>query len=179
MVIYIRGGGIFTKEYLEIFSKDYECIGTTTPEMYIDFLNKCMSWLPEKTHLCLILGATTIYDGQEKLKEKHRILNNAIIRYSENHPRIKYINIDALIKDKSDFTDGLNHYSSRIYYELSKEIIRITYERTGGILSSYSTSRVIMNSIMQRIKGAIRKRINNKGPFYCMLKKVYKCVCNH
>ena len=72
---YYTGGNSFTREYLESFSRKYECLGLTTPEMYISFLEKCLAWLPEETSLCLILGATKLFDGQEPVKERHRRLN--------------------------------------------------------------------------------------------------------
>ena len=41
------GGNTFTREYLQSFSENYECVGITTPDMYVSFLNKCLEWLPQ------------------------------------------------------------------------------------------------------------------------------------
>ena len=137
--IYYSRGNKFTKEYLRGFSEKYECVGTTTPDMYVEFLRKCLLWLPKKTTLCLILGATMFFEGDEETKRKHKELNDAVKTMARNQHRIQFIEIDDCIRDSSDFTDSINHFSTRVYYEIAKRMIGVIEQKTGNKMDTYSS----------------------------------------
>ena len=170
------GGNKFTPEYLRSFSEKYECIGQTTPETYVNFLQNCLNWLPEKTHLCLILGATKCFDGAEVEKSKHKALNDAIIMFAKRHERISYIEIDNCVHDSSDFADGINHFSTRVYYEIAQAMIRIIEQRTGKQVQSYSSSMVVIDGMILKIRRGLKKVLKPKGMVYGGLKKVYNII---
>ena len=170
------GGNRFTEDYLRSFSEKYECIGVTTPEMYIVFLQKCLLWLPEETSLCLILGATSVFEGEEIAKKRHRLLNDAVKAFSVDHPRIKYIEIDDCIKDPSDFVDGINHYSARVYFELAKKIIDVIQSVTGKKLDSYSSKIVLLDNVTLTVRKFLKKILNPDSPLYRKFKTVFNKV---
>lgn len=170
------GGNQFTEEYLRSFSKEYECVGITTPEMYIEFLQKCLEWLPEETSLCLILGATRIFEGDETTKQKHRRLNNVIKAFSIDHPRIKYIEIDDCIKDSSDFVDGINHLSARAYFVLAQKIINVIQSVTGKTIDSFSSRIVLVDNLTLNIRKVLKKMISQDSIIYRKLKGVYNKI---
>lgn len=173
---FYSGGNKFTLEYLRSFSEKYECIGQTTPETYVGFLQNCLNWLPEKTHLCLILGATKCFDGAEVEKRKHKALNDAIIMFSKRHERISYIEIDNCVHDASDFADGINHFSTRVYYEIAQAMIRIIEQRTGKQVQSYSSSMVVIDGIILKMRRGLKKVLKPQGIVYGGLKKVYNRI---
>ena len=170
------GGNKFTEEYLRSFAEQYECVGVTTPEMYIAFLQKCLEWLPEETSLCLILGATRVFEGEEIAKQRHRRLNDAIKGFAVEHPRIKFIEIDDCIKDTSDFADGINHYSARVYYELAKKIIDVIQSVTGKKMDSYSSKIVLVDNMTLKIRKVLKKILNPDSPLYTKFKAVFNKV---
>lgn len=170
------GGNTFTREYLQSFSENYECMGITTPDMYVSFLNKCLEWLPQKTHLCLILGATKLYDGAERQKARHRSLNDAIKAFAADHPQVKYIEIDDCIHDPSDFAGALNHYSARVYYELAQEMIRVIQKITGNKIDSYSSRIVLFDKWVLKIRKVLKSLFSADSVAYRKMKAVYNRI---
>ena len=170
---YYTGGNSFTREYLESFSRKYECLGLTTPEMYISFLEKCLAWLPEETSLCLILGATKLFDGQEPVKERHRRLNEAIKIFASDHPRIKFIEIDDCVNVPSDFAGEINHFSSRVYYEIAQRMIGVIRSVTGKEMDSYSSGMVLVDNLTLRVRKLLKKVLRPDSAGYRAFKSVY------
>ena len=170
------GGNVFTEEYLRSFSEQYECLGLTTPEMYISFLQKCLDWLPKETSLCLILGATKLFDGQENVKERHRQLNDAIKAFSLTHPRIKYIDIDDCVNDPSDFAGEINHFSSRIYFEIAQRIIAVIQSVTGKKLDSYSSKMVMVDNLTLKVRKVLKSILNPDSSAYKKFKAVFNKI---
>ena len=173
---YYTGGNHFTTSFLQTFSENYVCKGYTTPESYIAFLEKCLQWLPERTHLCLILGSTVYYKGDEELKRRHRLLNDAIIDFASNHPRINYIELDRCIHDVSDYEDSLDHFSTRVYYNLAQEIIKTVQSATGKKIESFSSKLVIFDSAVLKVRKWIKRFFKEDSHLYLMMKKVYNKV---
>lgn len=167
------GGNKFTEEFLRSFAEKYEYLGTTTPEMYITFLQKCLQWLPERTTLCLILGATRLYEGEEDLQERYRHLNEAVKAFSLDHPRIKYIEIDDCVSHPSDFVDGVNHFSAKVYYEIALRIIGVIQSVTGQKMESYSSKMVLMDSLTMKVRKVLKKALSPDSAIYRGVKSVY------
>ena len=170
------GGNKFLEEYLRVFAEKYECLGLTTPEMYVSFLQKCLNWLPEETSLCLILGATKLFDGQEDVKQRHLLLNTAVKAFAQNHPRIKYVEIDDCINDPSDFAGEINHFSSRVYYEIAQKIIAVIQSVTGKKLESYSSKMVLVDNLTLRVRKVLKKLISPESAVYRKFKDVYNKI---
>ena len=170
------GGNKFTKEYLQAFSEKYECLGLTTPEMYVSFLQNCLNWLPEETSLCLILGATKLYGSQEDVKERHQLLNTAVKAFAENHPRIKFVEIDDCISDPSDFAGEINHFSSRVYYEIAQRIIKVIQSVTGTKLESYSSKMVVVDNLTLKVRKMLKRLLSQDSAIYRKFKDVYNKI---
>ena len=170
------GGNKLSMDYLHDFSNTYECIGKTTPETYVGFLGKCLQWLPEKSHLCLILGATRIYDDDEETRQLHLRLNEAIKAYSKGHPRISYIEIDDCVHDKSDFAGDINHFSTRVYYELAQRIIGVIHDVTGQEIGTYSSTMAHFDNVLLKIRKGLKRVFKPEGWLYGTFKKVYNKV---
>lgn len=170
------GGNKFTLDYLRDFSEKYEYIGNTTPERYVDFLEKCMRWLPEKSHLCLILGATKIYDGDEEARWSHQRLNEAIKAYSKDHARVCSVELDECIHDKSDFAGDINHFSTRVYYELAQQMIGVIQTVTGKEIKAYSSTMASFDNVVLKCRRRLKRWFKPEGRLYRMLKKVYNKV---
>ncbi|MBO6082093.1 MAG: hypothetical protein J6P46_03600 [Bacteroidales bacterium] len=170
------GGNVFTEDYLRTFSEQYECIGLTTPEMYVSFLQMCLEWLPEETSICLVLGATRGFDGQEKVKQRHQGINEAVKAFAMNHPRIKYIEIDDCINGPSDFEGGINHFSSRVYFEIAQRLIAVIQSVTGKRLGSFSSIMIPVDNLTLRVRKVLKKALNPHSGIYRRVKAVYERI---
>jgi len=170
------GGNRFTKEWLKTFADKYDYDGETTPESYVAFLDDCLRWLPEKSHLCLILGATKGFDGEEGKKQRHLAMNDAIKAYSASHPRIQYIEVDDFIHDATDFADSIDHYSTRIYYEIARAMAGVIQQDTGTVVSTYSSRAVAFDNVVLKVRRTVKRLVRPDGPIYRAMKSVYNRI---
>lgn len=164
--------------YLELdetFLSKYELVGMTKPEEYKQFLIDCLKWLPEKTIICVILGATF---GNSAEANRHKNLNEIVKTLAVIEPRIKYIDVDEIARNTSDFTDGLNHYQTRVYFEIAQAMIRVVGEITGAQLKGYGSSKVSRDKALIVIKKVLKKYLRTNSSLYKTLHQVYKRLIN-
>ncbi len=173
---YYSAGNHFTKDFLNAFAEKYESIGFTTPEKYIVFLQKCLEWLPTSTTLCLILGATQHYNDMADVVQRHKNLNNAIVAFAKANPRIQYISLDDCIDDSSDYADGINHFSSRVYYNLAQKMIYVIRQVTGVEVQSFSSKILYADKIILKIRQRLKSIISSDTGMYRRLKSVYNKI---
>ena len=159
----------------ENFLSKYVELGLTTPDEYAQFLKDCLEWLPKKTTLCVILGATY---GNSKEALRHKALNDAVKAMAAIEPRIKYIDVDEFAKSEVDFTDGLNHYQTRVYFEIAQAMIRIAGEVTGTRLVGYGKSKTKRDKVLIEIKNRIKKFLNKDSRLFSVMQKVYRNMVN-
>ena len=159
----------------EVFLSKYESEEYTTPEQYVRFLKDCLEWLPAKTVLCIILGAT--YGNSEEAR-RHRTLNEAIKAIATENPRIKYLDIDEFAKNALDFTDGLNHYQTRVYYEIAQAMIGIAGEVTGKQIAGYGRYKTIINAVLLKGKRIARRYVKADTRVYKWLQQTYAILIN-
>lgn len=157
------------------FLSKYESEEYTTPGQYVQFLKDCLEWLPSKTELCIILGATY---GNSEDALRHKALNDAVKALATKEPRIKYIDVDEFAKNASDFTDGLNHYQTRVYYEIAQAMIRIAGEVTGEKISGYGKYKAMANALLIKGKRIARKYLKPNTRVYNWLKQKYALLIN-
>jgi FkbH-like protein len=173
---YYSAGNHFTKDFLNAFAEKYESIGFTTPEKYIVFLQKCLEWLPTSTTLCLILGATQHYNDMADVVQRHKNLNNAIVAFAKANPRIQYISLDDCIDDSSDYADGINHFSSRVYYNLAQKMIYVIRQVTGVEVQSFSSKILYADKIILKVRQRLKSIISSDTGMYRRLKSVYNKI---
>ena len=157
------------------FLTKYESEEYTTPDQYTQFLKDCLKWLPAKTTLCIILGATF---GNSEDALRHKALNEAVKKLSIIEPRIKYIDVDEFAHGASDFTDGLNHYQTRVYYEIAQAMIHITGEKTGKQITGYGRYKIAINAILSKVKKIVRIIVRQDTRVYKWLKHTYIILTN-
>lgn len=157
------------------FLDKYESEGYTTPEQYVRFLKDSLKWLSPKTSLCIILGATY---GNSEDALRHRALNDAVKTLAIEESRIKYIDVDEYAKNASDFTDGLNHYQTRVYFEIAQAMIRIAGEVTGTKLQGYGAARLRRDKVLIKMRNVIKKHLNSNGKMFKMLQRLYRKMMN-
>lgn len=161
------------KELEKRFFEQYEYIGLTTPEEYKQFLEDSIRWLSPKTTLCVILGATLRLPGYEQIADRHQEINQVVKELAIRNPRLRYIDVDGFVKTYKDITDGINHYQTRIYYEIAQAMIAIIKDVTGYQVASTSKVHVLLVRWMKWLRPFMKKLISPKSKLYKFLQKVY------
>ena len=167
------GGNSFSENYLKGFAEKYEYIGVTRPETYLKFLENCLKWLPDRTVLCLILGATRYIDSRNMVGIRHTKLNTAIKDFAESHPRIRYIEVDDFIEDASDFLDGINHFSAKVYYGIAKAIANTICETTGQSVTIRQRSTARFDTLILKLRKRLASCLKPGSAIYKPLKTIY------
>lgn len=159
----------------EAFLSKYEFIGITRPDEYSRFLQDCLLWLPPKTIICVILGATF---GNSAEAKRHKLLNDVVKKLAQTNARVRYIDVDEFAKNESDFTDGLNHYQTRVYFEIGQAMIRVVREVTGTQLSGYGALKVSRDKILKKMKNIIKMHIDSNSRLFKILQRMYRKMTN-
>jgi FkbH-like protein len=168
-----NGQNAFTEEYLTQFTENYEFIGKTTPEDFIVRITKILKYLPTKTTLCLILGAEFPLDKPPNEYCEHILLNNAVKELAKTENQLKYIEIAKIATTKHDFTDTINHFTTRVYYEIAKEMQKIIRQKTNEEIKNYPLVMIYFDSFINSIKQNIKKMLSPDSQIYNTLKKAY------
>ena len=155
------------------FFEQYEYLGYTTPNEYQSFLQDCLKWLPEKTTLCIILGATLPLEKFKQTAKSHFAINTAVKELCKIEPRLRYIEVDDFVKSEKDITDGINHYQTRVYYEIAQAMIRVINDVTGNDLGSLNKCYVTFDKLIKYIKPRIKKILSNHQRLYVFCQNVY------
>lgn len=159
----------------EAFLSKYEFIGITRPDEYSRFLQDCLLWLPPKTIICVILGATF---GNSEEAKRHKLLNDVVKKLAQTNARVRYIDVDEFVKNESDFTDGLNHYQTRVYFEIGQAMIRVVREVTGTQLAGYSALKVSRDKVLMKMKNRIKKHLDSNSRLFKILQRMYRKMTN-
>ena len=168
-----NGNNLFSIEYLAEFSQKYEFIGKTTPQDYIEMLKKMFSFLPSKTILCLILAAEHEHKNSDTKHLEHIELNNAIREYAKTNSQLKYIDISKIAVSTDDFTNTINHFSTRVYYEIAREMTNLINQSTKIKIEHYSSWLIHIDTLLYKIKDMIKKIIHKDGLLYTAFRTLY------
>jgi hypothetical protein len=161
------------KDREEKFFENYEYIGLTTPEEYKRFLLDCLSWLPKQTTLCIILGATLPLSGYEATAQRHALINGVVKDLATHNNRLRYIEVDEFISSEKDITDHINHYQTRVYFEIAQAMIRVIKDVTGQDVTSIGRQIIWFDNLIKTCKTLIKRIITPNNKSYHMLKRVY------
>lgn len=157
----------------QTFLENYECVGLTSPDEYRQFLLASLAWLPKKTTLCIILGATLPIDGFENIAARHRVINDVVKEVAAKDTRLRYIDVDEFIHSKKDITDHINHYQTRVYYNIAQAMINIIKDITGTEIKKMSSCVIAFDTLLKRVKNIVKKCLKSDGGIYKWLKKIY------
>lgn len=176
-----NGNNVFTEDYLRTFSETYEFLGKTEPSDYLNFLNELMEYLPVSTNLCLIMGVefpfekNMEYDFSER-HVSHQKLNAVIRRFASQNARVQMIDLNDIVRDQQDFTNNLNHFTSRVYFELSLKIQQIITIHTGMKVDSYSKFYLYLDTIISPIKSIAKFILRKDSSLYRLSLKLAKTI---
>lgn len=173
--ILVAYNDFYQKASPDFFDK-YEYVGMTTSEQYENFLVDCLSWLPQKTTLCIILGVTTPILGETDILYHHKEINSVVKKMAAHNNRLKYIDVNDFVKTSKDVTDSINHYQTRVYYEIAQAMIDIIRNVTGKEMKSVGRVMIWVDKFLHLFKKCLKKYIRPNQVIYMKLKYIYLIV---
>lgn len=155
----------FTEENLLSFSQNYKFIGRITPDQILCNIDKIYNLLASKTVLVLTLGSETPHEGntQPAYADRHiynKELNEKIRNWAKDKPRVVLMDFNNYIDGQDSFTNNINHFSKKIYFNVAQELIKIIEEK--------SEENVLLNSKFEQEVNKYKKIFKEK------IKKIFK-----
>jgi len=136
----------FTRDWLESFSEKYVFEGALSPSLILRHAHELLDKLPESTKVCYILGSETPFEKnvQPNYEGRHLIyreINEKMRVFAAQNNRVLLIDVNEFIRGQEDFTNNINHFHRRVYYEIATKANEYIGQLTG-------------------------KKLNQKGKFY-------------
>lgn len=170
--ILVAYNDFYQKASPDFFDK-YEYVGMTTSEQYENFLVDCLSWLPQKTTLCIILGVTTPIFGETDILYHHKEINSVVKKMAAHNNRLKYIDVNDFVKTSKDVTDNINHYQTRVYYEIAQAMISVINETTNIEVKSVNKAMVLLIRMTKQIRPFVKRILSSDSKLYHNLQTIY------
>ena len=146
----------FSRDWLESFSKKYEFDGTLSPDMIIEHVQILLSKLPPSTKICYILGSETPFEKnvQPNYEGRHllyREINQRMRAYAAKNDRVQLIDVNEFIRGQEDFTNNINHFHRRVYYEIATKANEFIGHLTGIKLEQKGNFYLWRKDLIDRI----------------------------
>lgn len=146
----------FSIEWLKEFSNKYEFIGFLSPKQIYRNALSFLSKVPSTTKVCYILGSEMpfIKNTQENYKDRHIInkkINDLFRSLAKENDRVLIIDINDFLRGQEDFTNNINHFHRRVYYEIATKANDYIEKYTGERLKQKSYFYLLRKDIIDRI----------------------------
>ena len=146
----------FTKEWLQDFSSKYVFEGALTPEHILQNAKTLLSKISPDAKLCYFLGSETPYLNNNQLNYENRHLlykqiNKLFREWANTEPRILLVDFNDYIHSQSDFTNNINHFVRRVYFEAATTINGFISETLGTKIKQKSHLSLYFWSLVDKI----------------------------
>lgn len=154
----------YTKEWLQDFSNNWQYCGRISVADYVRNIKTLLDKLPSETKVCLMLGSETPYLANTKKAYEnrhifHKEMNDALRLLAKENNRILLLDFNDFIHSQSDFTDNINHFQRRVYYEISQKANEYIEQVFGTRVKKKSWVKKYKEIYVPRIKGWIFEHI--------------------
>ncbi len=116
----------FTEKIITDFADKWEFVGNTSIEMLLGNLDYIYENVRGKPLIILLLGSEKECEHTSEefagMCDIYREINPVIKAFAEDHERVKVIDPTEFIHSQEDFSDCINHYSRKVYYEIAGRI---------------------------------------------------------
>lgn len=134
----------FTLEWLQDFSKKWEFIGHLTPVQIIENAEILLTRISPNAKVCYFLGSETPFLKNKKANYEGRHLvykqiNDLMREFSMKHKdRVLLLDFNEFITGQNDFTNNINHFVRRVYYDVATKVNGYIVDLTGVKLTQRS-----------------------------------------
>lgn len=164
----------FTREWLDAFSRTYEFVGNLSPDDIVEQAKKLLLLVNSQTKICYMLGSETPYEKntQENYNNRHLIykaINERFRKLAKENDRVMLIDFNDFIRSQDDFTNNINHFQRRIYYQIATKANEYIAQVTGERLEQKSKWYLWRKELIDKIgyTGFYQT------PLWAMLRKPY------
>lgn len=147
----------FTEEWLKSFAEEWEYVGRMTPERYVEQLKTVLSKIAPSAIVCVMLGSETPREEKERKPYENRHLdhiafNKALRQFASENDRLKLIDLNEFIHGQNDFTNNINHFQRRVYFDVAKKANEYIALATGEKVVQKGKLYLLREDIAQRIR---------------------------
>lgn len=145
----------FTQEDLRKFASEYTKVDNSDGEVTMCCLDKIYNLISSKTKIILLLGSEReelpfvpqkSYVGRNLF---HKMLNKRISQWAKDKENVGLMFFDKYINSKDDFVDTINHFTKRVYFDLSKDIVSALDNNN---ITNKNESALLTENIKQKLK---------------------------
>lgn len=111
----------------DAFEKDFEFIGHTTIERFKENLEMLRQLVGENTPL-IILNASEFEIQHPTEPDRHLLhkeMNQVIAEFVSSYNNVELIDVNGILKGKSDHADTIRHYKRDVYFKISQQILKL------------------------------------------------------
>ena len=146
----------FTKEWLKEFSSKYKFEGALAPEQILQNAKLTLSKLNPSAKICYFLGSETPYlkNTQPNYNNRHLIykqINTLFREWAKTEKRVLLVDFNNYIHTQNDFTNNINHFVRRGYFEAATTINGYISEITGNKAKQKSYLNLYFWSLVDKI----------------------------
>lgn len=146
----------FAKEWLKEFSSKYKFEGALAPEQILQNAKLTLSKLNPSAKICYFLGSETPYlkNTQPNYNNRHLIykqINTLFREWAKTEKRVLLVDFNNYIHTQNDFTNNINHFVRRVYFEAATTINGYISEITGNKAKQKSYLNLYFWSLVDKI----------------------------
>ena len=148
----------FSQEWLQNFSQKWEFLGPLSPEQIIENAERLLTKISPNAKVCYFLGSETPYLKNKKPNYTNRHLvykqiNDLMREFAAKHnDRVLLLDVNDYISGQNDFTNNINHFVRRVYYDLATKVNEYITELTGSKLPQRGYVYLWINTIIDKIE---------------------------
>lgn len=162
---YANHGFTFTNDILKKFKECFDFLGYMKPDDIVNNLNYIIQHLHNETKLVLMLGSETDYCNNTAEFAHHAennvIVNKKITEAFSTATNVEIVNYTNYITSQECFSDCINHFSRRIYFQIAQDVISIIKSKQipNVDLKMQNKYTIAFRDIKQQIRMFIHKII--------------------
>ena len=146
----------FTREWLEQFCANYEFVGSLSPNEIRQNAEELLSKISPSTKVCYILGSEIPFNKntQPNYEGRHLIykeINHYFRELAKQNDRVVLLDLNDIIRGQEDFTNNINHFQRRVYYEMAMKANEYIKACTGNDVKGKSRLYLYKKDLIDRI----------------------------
>lgn len=147
----------FNSEFLKRFSDEYEFCGISSAEEFKNNILFILDNISPKTKLVLLLGPEhqCNVDDNPAFEDSHLIFkrnNNIVKEIAKDRDNLLFIEYDQYINGQEGFYQNIYHYTSKVYYEIANEIVKIINNNNNSNITTKNKISLFCASLKQKVK---------------------------
>ena len=116
---------------------------------------------------------TTPILGETDILYHHKEINSVVKKMAAHNNRLKYIDVNDFVKTSKDVTDSINHYQTRVYYEIAQAMISVINETTNIEVKSVNKAMVLLIRMIKQIRPVVKRILSSDSKLYHYLQTIY------